>query len=291
MIKLKHLSIKLIFAFVLLFLCLFSQNQILADTALINNTKLYYEIAGKGETVVLIHGGLADSRLWDAQFAEFAKYFRVIRYDLRGYGKSEFPNGEFSHIEDLYGLLKFLKVKKASLVGLSIGGVIAADFTIEHPEMVDKLILSSSGLRGDTTPADQKTIEVYKAVQAQAKEKAIDLWLENPLFSTIKDNPQNEQKTRQMLADNYKYWAAIEKPIPVKWAKQQTIERLSEIKKPTLIIVGDKDAPNILAIAETLNKKINGSQKKIITNVSHHLNLEKPKEYNQIVIDFLKKKK
>ena len=160
-----------------------------------------------------------------------------------------------------------------------------------HPEMVDKLILTSAGLRGDTSLTDEKTMAVYKAVQAQEKEKAIELWLENPLFSTIKNNPKYVAKTRQMLADNYKYWAAIENPIPVQWSKQTTIERLSEIKSPTLIIVGDKDASNILSIADTLNSKIGGSQKQIMRNVSHHLNMEKPKEFNRIVIVFLKKKK
>jgi alpha/beta superfamily hydrolase len=131
----------------ILFLVLFLSISVRASEgfAEINGTRLHYEIKGKGHTIVLIHGGLADSRLWDDQFTKFSKNFRVIRYDLRGFGKSDFPVGAFSHVEDLYALLKFLKVEKVSLVGLSLGGIIAADFTLEHPETVEALVLTAFG--------------------------------------------------------------------------------------------------------------------------------------------------
>ena len=174
--------------------------------AQVNGTKLYYEMAGEGRTVVLIHGGLADSRLWDDQFDELAKHYRVIRYDLRGFGKSAFSMGPYSHIEDLYALLKFLKVKKASLVGLSLGGVIAVDFALEHPEMVDALILTSSGLRGHPSARNEKSVAVQKAAEEQGMEKAIEMWLEHPFFATGKNNPAYVQRMRRMLADNFRYW-------------------------------------------------------------------------------------
>lgn len=252
----------------------------------VNGTKLYYEMMGKGRTVVLIHGGLADSRLWDDQFNVLAKYYRVIRYDLRGFGKSAFSMGPYSHIEDLYALLKFLKVKKASFVGLSLGGVIAMDFALEHPEIVNAFILTSSGLRGHPSARNEKSAAVHKAAEEQGKEKAIEMWLEHPFFATGKENPSYVQRMRRMLTDNFRYWGPTPSPIIVKWPTRPSIERLSEIKAPTLIIVGEQDAPNIRAIADTLEERIAGAKKVVIPGVSHHLNMEKPKEFNETVLDF-----
>jgi 3-oxoadipate enol-lactonase len=257
----------------------------------VNGTKLFYEMAGKGRVVVLIHGGLADSRLWDDQFREFARHYRVIRYDLRGFGKSAFPTTPYSHVEDLAALLKFLKVEKASLVGLSLGGIIAVEFTLAHPEMVQSLILSAAGLRGYQGGKNEQALAVYKAAEEPGgKEKAIAMWLEHPFFATGRNNPLYQQRMRQMLSDNFKYWGPTPQPIVVNWpTPQPSIERLSDIKARTLIIVGDRDFQNILAIADILKEKIAGAQKVVIEGVSHHLNMEKPKEFNRVVLGFLSK--
>ncbi|HEX8138626.1 MAG TPA: alpha/beta fold hydrolase [Pyrinomonadaceae bacterium] len=259
-------------------------------TASVNGTRLAYEIRGEGRTVVLIHGGLVDSRMWDDQFDALAHRYRVIRYDLRGFGKSAFPTGPYSHVEDLYALLKFLKVERASLVGLSLGGMIATDLALEHPEMVDRLILTSSALRGYQSPRNEQTIAVGKAAEERGMQSAIELWLEHPFFATGKGNASYQRRMRSMLADNFRYWGPWGpelKSVVVTWPKPATIERLSEIRAPTLIVVGDRDAANILAIADLLAAKIAGAHKVTIKNVSHHLNMEKPREFNKVVLDFL----
>src|ERR1044071_8135566 len=99
----------------------------------VNGTRLYYEALGEGPAVVLVHGGLVDSRLWDAQMRPLSKRFRVVRYDIRGYGRSAAPTGEYQPLEDLRALLDYLKIDKATLVGLSLGGIVAADMALEHP--------------------------------------------------------------------------------------------------------------------------------------------------------------
>lgn len=256
----------------------------------VNGTKLYYETMGKGRAVVFIHGGLVDSRMWDDQLAEFARHYRVVRYDLRGFGKSDFPAAPFSHVKDLYALLKFLKVDRASLVGLSLGGMIAIDFALEHAEMVDALVLTSSSLRGYQSPRNEKSVAVYKALEEQGKAKAIEMWLEHPFFATGKNRSDYQRRMRIMLTDNFKNWAA-ETPISVTWPTPPAIERLSSINAPVLIVAGESDAPNILAIAETLKGRIKNAEKVTIPGVSHHLNLEKPKEYNKIVLNFLKRER
>src|SRR3954470_6711245 len=105
----------------------------------VNGTKLYYEAAGSGPAVVLVHGGLVDSRLWDEQMQPLSQRFRVVRYDLRGFGKSAAPAGQYWPTEDLRALLDYLKIEKATVVGLSLGGIVAADFAFEHPERVERL--------------------------------------------------------------------------------------------------------------------------------------------------------
>lgn len=277
-------------------LALFSNNSLARESktsglAEVNGTRLFYEMAGKGRTLVLVHGGLVDSRLWDDQFGEFAKHYRVIRYDLRGFGRSGYPTVPFSHVDDLYALLKFLKVERCYIVGLSLGSMIAADFTLEHPEMVERLVLTSPGLRGSAAPRNEKARAVYKLAETEGRDKAIDAWMKNEFFATGKDNnPAYEERMRAMLRDNYKTWGPTPATIVWNWPKQQTADRLSEIKAPTLIIVGDRDAPSILVNTEVYEKGIPGAKKIIIPGVSHHLVMEKPKEYNRLVLSFLKQK-
>jgi pimeloyl-ACP methyl ester carboxylesterase len=257
----------------------------------INGHQLYYEMTGKGPTIVLIHGGLVDSRMWDDQFDAFArKGFRVIRYDLCGFGKSDFSMGPLSHVEDLHGLLTHLQVEKVSLIGLSLGGMIATDFALEHPEMVERLVLTSAALRGYQSPRNELTAAVYRAAEEQGMEKAIEMWLEHPFFVTGKSTRNYQRRIKQMLADNFRTWGPTPAPIKWEWPMPLTIERVATIRIPTLIIVGSEDAANILAIADVLQAKIAGASKVVMTGVGHHLNMEKPKEYNRVVLNFMSDK-
>ena len=247
-------------------------------------TDLHYTIRGKGEPVILIHGGLVDSRMWDAQVPELEKHFQVIRYDLRGFGKSPASAEPVSHIDDLRTLMQSLKIGKATIIGLSLGGMIAIDFALQHPEMVDKLILAGSALRGyDYKPIGNRD-PIYEAAKKGNISTAVDLWMNDSVFVTARADPDVEKKMREMLRDNSKAWTASAKTI---WPKQPSIERLSEINLPTLIIVGDKDNENIVAIADVLKEKIARSQKQVMTNTGHHMNMENPQQFNAIVLQFL----
>jgi len=296
--KTRRESVKLLIAaWTLMLFHLLSVNShavdksVVTGMAQVDGARLYYETAGKGRVVVFVHGGLADSRVWDDQFKKFARHFRVVRYDLRGFNRSDFPQNAFSHVDDLYALLKFLKIEKASLVGSSLGGIIIADFALEHPEMVEKLVFSAAGLRGDKSPRNEQSLAAYKAAEEKGMKAAIALWHEHQFFVAGKTDAEFRRRTEQMLIDNYKYWGPTPQTIQVTWAKQMTIDRLSEIKASVLVIVGDRDVPAILMIADTLATKIGGAKKEVIAGVSHHLMMGKPREYNRIVLDFLKEKR
>jgi pimeloyl-ACP methyl ester carboxylesterase len=133
----------------------------------LNDTRIYYEVIGDGQPLVLLHTGLTTSQMWDAQWETFAEHFRVIRYDFRGFGWSRMPPGPFSPREDLYQLLRFLGIERASLVGASMDGQVAIDFTLEHPEMVAALIPVGAGVSGEKPSAFlQERCQAIDAVAA-----------------------------------------------------------------------------------------------------------------------------
>src|SRR5438034_3502149 len=168
---------------------------------------LYFETKGRGETIVLIHGGQMDRRMWDAQFDLFARQYRVIRYDIRGFGRSDTPDKPYSNAGDLHSLLRHLRVKKAALMGLSLGAAVATDFALEHPEMADSLLLVCPGLGG--FPFQDKANDLRAVVEAardDSSEKAADLWLMNPYMSVAMENPTRRNTLRDLARDNGRCW-------------------------------------------------------------------------------------
>ena len=164
---------------------------------------LFSEIAGAGEPLVLLHGGQMDRRMWDAQFTAFAKSYRVIRYDIRGFGKSDVPARPYSNAGDLYSLLRHLNVKRTKLIGLSLGAAVAIDFALTHPEMVDSLILVCPGLGGFHFQDKANDLRaVVEAARDGNYDKAAELWLQNPYMSVAMENPALRSKLRQLARDN-----------------------------------------------------------------------------------------
>ena len=164
--------------------------QVQHGFAKVNGAKLYYEIAGEGHPLVLIHGGLMDNTMWDDQFSVFARHYRVLRYDMLSFGQSDIPTLEkpISLYEDLYGLLAFLGIDKTYVLGLSMGGSTALDFTLAHPHMVDALVLCAPGVSGyqsQPTEAEQATWnEIEEAIKRADFERVTELetrvWVDGP---------------------------------------------------------------------------------------------------------------
>jgi 3-oxoadipate enol-lactonase len=255
----------------------------------VNGTKLYYEARGMGPAVVLVHGGLVDSRLWDDQMRPLSKRFRVVRYDLRGFGRSAAAAEPFSHLEDLRALLDFLKVERATLVGLSLGGIIAADFTLEHPARVERLVLVGPGLRGDKQPPPKDAAAAVEAMSRGAEAFA-DANMKRELYAAVRPGTPAHARLRQMALDNFKALSTFA-PGFIKYPEPPTADRLADIKAPTLVIIGSRDGHNLLNIADTLAKGIPGARKVVIPGPSHHPPVKTPKEFNRALLDFLEGKK
>ena len=261
----------------------------------VNGTRLYYEVAGTGHPLLLIHGGLVDRRLWDDQFDVFAQHYKVIRFDVRSFGNSAPITAEtppYSLEEDIYSLLKFLGIEKTYVLGLSMGGAIAINFTLMYPEMVDALIPVAMGLSG-FEPAEEdraSEAEVDEAIRsgnvARAVELTLRMWTDGPMRTPEQVNPSVREKVRAMTTRNFER-PEDENATQPRALEPPAISRLAEIHVPTLIIFGDQDVRDILKIADILEKDIPGAKKVVIPGTAHHLNMEKPEEFNRVVLDFL----
>jgi 3-oxoadipate enol-lactonase len=255
----------------------------------VDNGKLFYEIAGEGDYIVLLHDGLVHSEIWDNQFPIFAKKYRVVRYDRRGYGKSTFPKEQFSHIEDLNQLFIQLKIDSAIIFGISGGGELAIDFTLKYPQKIKEIILAGAVVSGygvtnhsitrggrlnsivDVLYNPQKFLEYFgkedpyeiNPQNLKAKEKFIRLLKENP-------NDLNFQRESFVIP-----------------AGRPALNHLSEIKVPALILVGEYDMPDIHANGGVIEVGIPNAKRDVIYNSGHLIPFDQPEAFNAAVFKFL----
>jgi pimeloyl-ACP methyl ester carboxylesterase len=249
---------------------------------------IYYESKGKGPPLVLIHGGQMDRRMWDFQFEEFANEYRVIRCDIRGFGKSDVPLRPYSYAEDLTSLLKHLKVDKASVAGLSLGAAIAMDFAIVHPEMVKALILVCPGLGGFKFEDKANDLRaITDAAREENYDKAAELWAQNPYMSVAMENPKIQSRLRTLSRENAHCW--LNNPVLLRRLTPPAAERLREIRAPTLIVGGGRDVSDIHRIIAKLRTEIPNAEEHILPKYGHIVPMEAPAEFNAILARFLAK--
>jgi 3-oxoadipate enol-lactonase len=215
----------------------------------VDNGLLYYETAGKGSALVLIHAGFLDSRMWDDQFELFSETHKVIRYDVRGFGKSDTATSEFSNYSDLHALLEHLRVESASLLGISMGGRIALDFAVEHPNEVQSLILVSPSVSGykSSDPEEERLWKEFNERMKSQEEAIRDGRAEDVVRTDLEtwaplQNQASHNRLRKIALDNFhihqeKPWKFQIDPDP------PAFERLPNIRVPTIFILGDRDAP------------------------------------------------
>lgn len=269
------------------------ENMWTIGSADLNGTRIYYEVIGDGQPLVLLHSSLTNSQMWDAQWETFAQYCRAIRYDLRGCGWSRRSPGPFSPREDLFQLMRYLGVERAALVGASTGGQLAIDFALEHPELVAALILIGAGVSGEQPSAllQERNEEIEAAAargdNAQAVELKLRLWVDGPRRSAEQVEPTMREQVRQMIAQNVARAAEQDQsqPLPM---EPPAISRLSEIHVPTLVVVGDLDVPDTLTSADLLARSIRDAQKVVMPGAAHLPSMEQPEQFNRLVVEFLR---
>jgi 3-oxoadipate enol-lactonase len=258
----------------------------------VNDTRLYYEIAGAGEPLVFLHGNTLDTRMWDDQFTEFAKQYRVLRYDLRGFGKSAMPTSEpYSHAEDLNALMQYMEIEQAHVLGLSMGGGQAINFALTYPKATKTLILVDTSLAGfrfdEAFSSDfSKIAQIAKSEDLQA---AKDYWLGIDLFAATRQLP-DVSKQLEAIINDYSGWHWLNYD-PRREPEPLPIYQLDKILAPTLVIVGEKDIPDVHKIAAILEQQVSDVRKVVMGGAGHMPNMEQPEKFNNIVLNFLAENK
>ncbi len=251
--------------------------------------KIFYETAGSGPVIVLIHDGNIHREVWDDQMSFFAKNYTVVRYDRRSYGKSSAPTVPFSNLDDLAALFAHLKIEKAVLMGMSAGGRLAVDFALAYPDKVTALVLVGAvvggfpytehmGDRGGHQP------KFDSLDSAKAFEQMRLYYVTEDPYTIYSGNAAAKAKAKRLVLENpRRRGAAANEAAPAVPAYR----RLSEIKAPALILDGEFDIPDCHAHAGALNAGIPGSRRDIIRNAAHLVPLEQPEAFNKVVGDFL----
>lgn len=257
------------------------------------NARLYYETAGQGVPFVMVHAGVADSRQWNNEFAFFAQNYQVVRYDMRGYGKSEPVDGEFNHMDDLVAVLDALGLHEPLVImGCSMGGGIAMDFVLTHPSRAKALIMvgsAPSGLELDV-PAPAKFAEAEKAFEAGDLDLVCEIETQIWFDGAGRAPDQVNQTMRKLLYEMNRQALTHEvKQLGKRLPNTQTpaFDRLGDLKIPVLIIVGAHDTPYILAAADYMVDRISSAQKVIIEDAAHLPNMDHPEAFEATVANFL----
>jgi len=249
--------------------------------------RLYYETAGTGDPIVFIHGNMGDRRHWDHQFQALAKQFRVIRYDVREYGLSSVVSEEvaYSDSEDVAALFDHLGVMSAHIVGWSMGSGIAIDFALTHPARTKSLVSVGPWVSGYSSEAAKRDvfslIAKIRAAFAEGGRPAAVRVLTDGFAATIRDPAAGTEFAR--IAADYSFLSRGQRQS----LKPAAVGRLREIRVPTLILTAEHDIPACLEVADVLDRSISDSTKIVMAGTGHMLHMERPKEFNKHLTDFL----
>jgi 3-oxoadipate enol-lactonase len=254
---------------------------------------LYAEVAGWGSTVVLVHAGICDSRMWDPQWAAFPAAHRTVRYDLRGFGRSPLPPQPYSHGRDLIALFEQLRIEQAALVGASLGGRVVLEVAVARPQVVDALVLADAALPGfawsDQVRASwtEEDAALERGDLDAAVEANLRMWVDGPrrpptmVDSTVREHVRQMQ--RRAFELQVPVWEDAEEELLV----SDLAMRLSEVRAPTLVVVGEEDVSDFHQIAVQFSREIPGAQHAVIPNAAHLPSLERPAAFNELALRFL----
>jgi 3-oxoadipate enol-lactonase len=234
---------------------------------------VWAERAGDGPPLVLLHGSVHDSRLWNGVFAELARQHTVVRYDARGLGRSSPPTAPFRYEDDLLAVLDHFGFQAAGLVGLSMGGEVALDFALEHPERVRSLTLIAASAGGHEWPSSPEMDDYVVAHRGSDGRRIAELEL--AIWASLGDRAPGFDVIEPMVRENAEITAAAEKGHALS-AEADAVDCLDRIKAPTLVIVGDHDHPEIGVIAGRLADGIPGARLTVVADADHYLPLRAP---------------
>ena len=256
----------------------------------VKDIEINYQEAGAGFPLILIHGLNGDLTGWALVLPEFSKHYRTIALDVRGHGGTSKPDQPYSiqgFSEDFYAFMNRLKIPKAHILGLSMGGAIAQQFALDHPEMIQSLVLVST-----FSHIDEQAYRAFTRLSQSLKEGGYPAFFDEvvklaftPQFIAANPGPLAELKAKRV---------AINSPAAIGRATEACLafnlkNEIAKISIPTLVVSGRKDVFTPVHLAEQIHRSIRGSEWKILEDVGHNLYIEKSSQLAQVVLEFLER--
>lgn len=257
--------------------------------------RLYYEAQGSGPPLLLLHGGLGNLRMWDVQAAPLAERYRVIRYDRRGFGRSETEHVAFSDRADALAVLEHAQpgARSCHVIGQSMGGTLALDLTLDRPDAVSSLTLVAAGASGlkaelpdGVTPAPFE--EMQRLWETKAWDRLADLrtqvWVDGWGQPPSRVDPAVRSRVHDWILTTFQAENEEGEPQPL---DPPAAGRLGEVRAPTLVMVGGVDEPAGVINGRTIAARIEGARLVEFPTAAHMIQLEEPERFIRVVMGFL----
>ncbi|HEX9709836.1 MAG TPA: alpha/beta fold hydrolase [Candidatus Thermoplasmatota archaeon] len=246
-----------------------------------------YEVQGEGTAVVFVPGFATNLHLFDHQAGPVSTRYRAVRFDLRGHGQSSAPPEGYStaeYAEDLVALMEHLNLGRAHIVAASMGGAIAVRLALRRPELVRSLVLAGAvidGFEGWSEEYRSRLRRARKLAQTEGVAAAVADWKTHPFFAATRDLAAF---FRVVLETSGASWLQRGRPEAPGVAD---IDRLREIEKPTLVVVGEKDVDPCKEIADALVRLVPGARRVVIAGAGHLPCWDQPEAFNRALLEFL----
>jgi len=266
-------------------------------TARVDAVNLYYEEEGAGQPLVFVHEFAGDYRSWHPQVRFFSRRYRTIAFNARGYPPSDVPEGAEAYsqdraAEDIRGVLDALKIAKAHVCGLSMGGYATLHFGLKHPDRALSLVVAGAGY-GSASGEREKFLRdseaVVKRFEDDGMAKTADFYAKGPTRVQLMDKDPHSWREfhRQLAEGSARGHALTQRGVQLRRPSIMDLgDRLAKLEVPTLIMTGDEDDP-CLEPAIFMKRKIPTSGLVVLPKSGHAINLEEPEAFNRAVLDFL----
>jgi 3-oxoadipate enol-lactonase len=252
----------------------------------------WHDLRGEGPPVVLLHAGVADSRLWEPQLRSFPQSHSVLRVDLPGFGNSPLETNPVSLRGAVRDAMDAEGIDRAALVGVSLGGNTSLELTLESPERVSALVLVGAGLPDHEWSND---VASFFAAEEEALESGdldaaveanLRMWLAGPRRDLDNIDPGMRELVGEMQKNVFRQQQGHD-DVRMLRLDPPASERLGDVNAPALVLTGDDDVADIHRIADRLTAGIPGAERATIAGAAHLPSLDRPEEFDRIVLDFL----
>jgi pimeloyl-ACP methyl ester carboxylesterase len=254
--------------------------------------RIYFEVDGEGHPLLLIHGGLGSLRMWDRQVPAFSERHRVIRYDTRGFGRTQTDDVAFVNLDDAVAVLDHVEARSVYVVGQSRGASIALDLTIARPDRVDAFVSVAGGIGGyeaqrppDVIAAFDEMDRLWDAEEWSAlAELETRLWVDGWGQPSGRIDAELRRTVFGWIEANHRAEKVEGRPQAL---DPPAAERLDEVRVPTMVMIGEVDEVGGVEAERHLAASVAGSQVVAFPRVAHMIHLEEPDRFNRLVLEFL----